>query len=203
MVVKLILLIGSLIGLAFSLLAEGQSDFVLLAGPMAVASLLLLLRSRTSGPRRKRFGGGLFAIFRRKPRWIVVDGSNVMHWRENTPHMDTLLAVIGLLQSKGHHPAVVFDANAGYKLFGRYVHDAAFAKHLGLSENQVFVVNKGTIADQAILAVARDLGACIVTNDHYKDWSETYPEVFTEGHLVHGGYRQGQPWLGLAAAKAN
>ena len=41
----------------------------------------------------------------------------------------------------------VFDANAGWKLAGRYLHDGDLARILGLEERQVLVVPKGAQAD--------------------------------------------------------
>jgi hypothetical protein len=96
---------------------------------------------------------------------------------------------------------VVFDANAGHKLTGRYKHDHALGKLLGLPEARVMVVDKGTPADPTILAAARDLGARVVTNDRYRDWAETHPEVASAGHLIRGGYRDGHLWLDMVEAQ--
>ncbi len=68
---------------------------------------------------------------------------------------------------------------------------------IGLPGDQVVVVPKGTVADLTVLAAARDLGARVVTNDRYRDWAEQHPEVREPGHLVRGGYRDGQLWLNL------
>jgi hypothetical protein len=61
------------------------------------------------------------------------------------------------------------------------------------------VVNKGNPADPTILAAARDLKARIVSNDRYRDWTESHPEVAKPGHVIRGGYRDGNLWLDLAA----
>mgnify|MGYP003651762796 CR=1 FL=1 len=92
-------------------------------------------------------------------------------------------------------PEVVFDANAGYLLTGKYKHDDAMAGYLGLAEDWVMVVPKGTVADRYLLTVARDVGAPIVTNDRYRDWAADYPEIKQSGRLIRGGYRDGALWF--------
>jgi hypothetical protein len=183
MVAPLILLLLSLAGVAAALTLPQFSDLILLAGPAAFASLLLLLLAYR-------------ALLGRKT-WVVIDGSNVMHWKDRAADIGTLREVLLSLGEQGLHPKVIFDANAGYKLAGRYQHDQTFSRQLGLTRGQVKVVPKGTPADPLILAAARDLGARVVTNDRYCDWAETYPEVAKPGHLIRGGYRNGELWLDL------
>lgn len=210
MIVPLLIFLASGVGLGLALFLPGQSDFILLVGPIAVASLFLLLRAWARSrdlvptklpdavPTPKRWRAPWASA---KPKWIVVDGSNVMHWRDGTPQIEAVQDVVNRLHSLGFSPGVVFDANAGHKLTGRYKHDHALGKLLGLPEARVMVVDKGSPADPTILASARDLGARIVTNDRYRDWSESHPEVATAGHLIRGGYRDGQLWLDMAEAQ--
>ncbi|MBN8630959.1 MAG: hypothetical protein J0L76_08920 [Rhodobacterales bacterium] len=132
--------------------------------------------------------------------WILIDGSNVMHWQDGVVSLTSLKAVIGHVQELGFVPGVVFDANAGWKLAGRYLHDSDLARLLGLQARQVLVVPKGTQADPYLLETARDFGCRIVTNDRYRDWAERHPEVLKPGFLIRGGMRDGQVWLtGLEA----
>lgn len=193
MSVPLILFVGSLLALFAAVLQPELSDFILVAGPAALASLYLLLRAMARRPPA--------ALAPRDPgpplEHIVVDGSNVMHWKDETPQLSTVREVLSYLRLHGYKPGIVFDANAGYKITGSYLHDHALGKLLGLPEEQVMVVPKGTPADPLVLAAARDLGARIVTNDRYREWADTHPEVRDAGHLVRGGYRDGQLWLGL------
>lgn len=147
--------------------------------------------------------GSLLVLARRGRRrppaarraWILVDGSNVMHWMDNTPRLDPLRGVVSELQRRGFTPGVVFDANAGWKLAGRYPDDADLARLSGLPAAQVLVVPKGTQADPWLLETARDHGARIVTNDRYRDWADRYPEVTRPGFLVPGGWRGGAVWV--------
>jgi hypothetical protein len=188
MIVPFTLLVFSLAGIAVSLSLPGLSDLMLLAAPCALASLFLLLRAysrRTKGSRQST------------QKMIVVDGSNVLHWKDGTPQIDSLREVVQHLTSLGFAPGVVFDANAGHLTTGKYQHHRAMGKLLGLPEDRVMVVNKGTPADPTILAAARDLGARIVTNDRYLDWADAHPEVREPGHLIRGGFRAGQVWLNL------
>jgi len=165
-----------------ALLLPGYDALLLLAVPCAIAAFILWLRAALSGKKAE-------------PNWILIDGSNVMYWRDNTPQIETLREVIAYLKQHRHTPAVIFDANAGYLLAGKYQDDHIMAKHLGLTEDRVLVVPKGTIADSYLLTVARDFDAPIVTNDRYRDWADDYPEIAAPGRLIRGGYRDGALWL--------
>lgn len=161
---------------------------VLIAVALAVVFLVLWTRRRV----------------RAKPvtdeAWILIDGSNVMHWQDNAPALAPLNGVILRLTGLGYVPGIVFDANAGWKLQGRYLRDAELAWLLGLEERQVLVVPKGSQADPFLLQTAREFGVRIVTNDRYRDWAEAHPEVLEPGFLIQGGMRDGKVWLkGLEA----
>lgn len=125
----------------------------------------------------------------------IVDGSNVMHWQNGEPCFDPLRDVVSELQRRGFAPGVIFDANAGYLLVGKYQDDDKLAKRLMLPEDSVVVVSKGSSADPIILEAARDMKAVIVSNDRYRDWSEDYPEIHEPGFLIRGGYKSGKLWL--------
>lgn len=176
------LLLVSGVACVAAVMLPGWSDGLLMAGPSALAGLILLAR----------------AVVRRRSRtWILIDGSNVLYWKDGTPQIDAVREVVQHLAGAGFAPGVMFDANAGYLLAGRYQHHGAMAEMVGLPEDRVLVVPKGTPADAYLLAAARDLGARIVTNDRYRDWAEAHPEVAAPGHLVRGGFRDGGLWLDL------
>jgi len=118
--------------------------------------------------------------------WILIDGSNVMHWQDNSPSIEPVKKVVARLRDLGYMPGVMFDANAGWKLAGRYLHDNDFARMLKMEPRQVMVVPKGTQADSYLLESAREFGARIVTNDRFRDWSDKHPEVATPGFLIRG-----------------
>lgn len=130
---------------------------------------------------------------------ILVDGSNVMHWKDEKPQILPVKSVVRELERRGFTPGVVFDANAGYKLEDRYMNERDFSALLGLPESQVFVVPKGTPADPYLLDAARGFGASVVTLDRFRDWAEAHPEVKEPGFLIRGGYRtNGEFWLAEA-----
>ncbi len=188
MVFLILLVIVSLIGVVASLALPEWSDLLLIAGPCALAGICLLLFKWGRRARNAR---------KAKREWVVLDGSNVMHWKDGTPQIETVREVLSYLSKRGYTLGVVFDANAGYLISGTYLHDSSFGKMLGLPEERVMVVPKGTPADPYILDVARDLGARVVSNDRFRDWSDDHPELREPGFLVRGGFRSGHLWLEL------
>lgn len=186
------LLVLSLAGVAAALLIPGYSDLLLLAGPIGLAAILILLRGRRAPAQE----GPHVIIDGQEGPHVIIDGSNVLHWQDNTPSLEIVKQVIESVKAQGLTPGVIFDANAGYKIGNRYRDEGAFARLLGLPEDRVLVVPKGTPADAYILAAARDLQARVVTNDRYRDWAETYPEVAEPGFLIRGGVRDGAVWVG-------
>jgi hypothetical protein len=185
--VPVFLVLASLVGVGAALSVPGWADLAPLAGLCAFAGLILI-------------GAALLRVEPRAaaaPRWVIVDGSNVMYWKDDTPQIETVREVLDHLAALGFSPGIVFDANAGHLLAGRYLHHAAFAGLLGLAEDRVMVVNRGTPADATILAAARDLGAQIVSNDRYQDWRDQHPEVDRPGALIRGGFEDGALWLAL------
>lgn len=167
-------------------LSSGPPELAYVAVPAALAATFLLLRA-LARPRKPAS----------PPRWVVVDGSNVLHWQDNTPRLSSLRAVLDRLTEQGFTPGVVFDANAGYKISDRYQHDGALGRLLGLPADRVLVAPKGSPADPLILASARDLDAPIVSNDRFRDWADAHPEIAQPGRLIRGGFRDGKPWLDL------
>lgn len=194
MIVPGLLVLVSAASLVAALVLPGLSDLVLVAGPALLASLIVLILRLLRPPARPRPQSTTPAPAPARA-YVVVDGSNVMHWKDNTPSLETLREVVAALQKLGYTPGIVFDANAGYKLEGRYRHDGALARALHLPEDRIMVVPKGTQADELILAAARDLDARIVSNDRFRDRAEGHPEVLQPGHLIRGGYRDGKLWL--------
>jgi hypothetical protein len=179
----------SLAGLSAAVILPGLSDLALLAGPCLLASLWLLGR----GWAQRRRPAVRAPV--RPAAHVIVDGSNVMHWNRNVPSLEVLASVIRALEAKGLTPGVMFDANVGHKTLDRYQDDAEMARRLGLPDDQVLVVPKGTPADRYILQAARRLKVPVVTNDRYRDWSDEFPEVAGPGFLIRGGVRDGAVWL--------
>jgi rRNA-processing protein FCF1 len=201
-----LLFLTSICAVAVAWMAQSP-EALMLVGPAAIASLWILLKAlvapsrpplarvepeETSERPRRRV---MPRRHKRAPKMIVVDGSNVMHWKDNTAQLDTLLEVLRTLEARGFTPGVVFDANAGYKISGSYRHDYAFGKMLGLPKDRVMVVQSGKPADPVILAAARENAARVVSNDRFRDWAKDFPEVADPAHFLRGGYQDGVLWL--------
>jgi hypothetical protein len=191
MVAPFVLFVCSLAVAGYAFFTSGAvlSDLMLLAIIMSLASLFLLLRGFWVGR------GKPAAVVGVPANWVLVDGSNVMHWKDGLPQLQTVREVVWALEADGYSVGVVFDANAGYKISDRYQDDYILALQLGVSAAQVFVVPKGTQADPHLLSTARKMRARVVTNDRFRDWAKQYPEVARPGFLIWGGYQEGKLWL--------
>jgi hypothetical protein len=171
-----ILFAASLTGCIFAVLTPALNDWLLLALPCLIASALAIARQlrRAKGPSGPR---------------VIVDGSNVMHWHGNAAKIETLQEVVSALIKAGYTTGVMFDANAGYKLAGRYMNDRAFAKLLKLPQDQIMVVPKGMPADPLILEAAHDYKARIVSNDQFRDWADDNADVLQTHRPIRGTYK--------------
>ncbi len=164
--------------------------FLALIGGALVAVFLVLWvrrqRTRLAVARRPAIDGR---------QTVLIDGSNVIYWLDNTPQLTPLLQVVHDLSSRGLKPGVVFDANVGYKLTGKFMDERDLSRLLSLPRDQILVVPKGRQADPYLIETAREFGAKIVTNDRFRDWAEQHPEVLEPGFLIRGEIRHGQVWL--------
>lgn len=178
------LLLVSVSGLIVASFIPTDADWLFLLALICVmASAILFIRAWFS--------------WRRANTWIIVDGSNVMHWKDGTPDLGTLKKVLETLKQAGFKPGVMFDANVGYKVEGHYMNDRTLSRALGLRAKQVMVAPKGTPADPLILQAARDSQARIVTNDRFRDWADEFPDVLNADRLVKGGFQKGELWFSL------
>ncbi len=175
----------SVLGYTLAQNLPGYADLGFLALVTGAGALLLVAQAfwRRRGQRAQPY--------------ILLDGSNVMHWGNGQPSLVPVREVVSQLKKQGYRPGVVFDANAGYKLEGRYFNHRVLARRLGLSPDLVLVVNKGEPADPFILQAAQDYDARIVSNDRFRDWSEHFPQVTQPGYLVRGRVHQGAVRLDL------
>lgn len=62
---------------------------------------------------------------------------------------------------------------------------------------------KGKQADPYLLETAREKNARIVTNDRFRDWADTHPEVLQPGFLIRGTIRDGKVDLNGMKATEN
>ena len=179
MIIPFLLFFASVAGIIATSTLPEYSDLFLLAASTCAASVILLI-------------GAYFRQRKSSQKWIVIDGSNVLYWKNGVPLIDTVKDVVAAASKSGAKAGVIFDANAGYVVSEKFMNDRKFAKRLNLPRNQVMVVPKGMQADPYILSAARDMGARIVTNDKYRDWTATYPEIRNPGHLIPGNYTSGK-----------
>ena len=168
-----------------------QTLFIALIAGALVAVFLLLWYRRSRGP-RPGVSAGPTGDARQT---VLIDGSNVIYWLDNTPQLAPLLQVVHDLSKRGLKPGVVFDANVGYKLTGKFMGERDLSRMLSLPRDQILVVPKGTQADPFLLETARDLKARIVTNDRFRDWVDRYPDVAKPERLVRGSIRDGRVQL--------
>ncbi len=186
MFVYLIFLAISVGALIASQTGHAPPALVIPAAIFALLFLGLVLRGTGRKPGKSKFG---------KRQQVIVDGSNVMYWKDGEPRLDSVTEVLVALKAMGFSTGVMFDANVGYLLTGKHKNDVAMSRLLGLPKNHVLVAPKGTPADPMILQAARDLGARIVTNDRFREWTDSFPEIITPGHLIRGSYQQGDLFL--------
>lgn len=178
------LILLSALSTVLAVVLPAASDWLLLSVPCLIAGAIILFQEWTD---RTTPAGS----------WIIIDGSNVMHWQDGTAQIQPLRDVIALLQENDFIPGIVFDANVGYKLEGRHLEADALAHSLGLAPEQVMIVPGGEQADATILTAARDHAVRIVTNDRFRDWADSFPLIDQKTTLVRGGYRDGAIWLDL------
>lgn len=125
---------------------------------------------------------------------IVVDGSNIMYW-SGDPSVLVLNRVLLDLQEKGRIPIVYFDANVGYKLWGKYMNAEVLGPRIGLKPHLISIAPKGVTADELLLTFAVENGLRVVTNDRFLDWREQFPGAGEKGFLVKGDWKQGSVML--------
>ncbi len=104
---------------------------------------------------------------------VLIDGSNVMNWEvdagtASAPSLRPLAQVLAALKAKGVAAGVVFDANAGHRLEGRFMNHDDLAARLPTAAD-VLVVDRGTQADPVLINIARAEGLIIISNDHFRD----------------------------------
>ena len=108
---------------------------------------------------------------KRKPRGpIVVDSSNVAWFDQESlthgkPRLRNLHEIRRLLRGRGFFPVILYaDANLPYFI------DEPEALRQMIGRNELLLVDGGTVADEVLLRVAKQLTAPILTNDKMEDW---------------------------------
>ena len=103
---------------------------------------------------------------------VLVDGSNVAHSTEGErAQVRNILAVRNKLIEEGLEPIIVADAALRHQ-----VDDSAAYERL-VDAGEIRQAPAGTDADYFILAFARELNACVVSNDRFRDRVKQFPEA--------------------------
>jgi hypothetical protein len=122
------------------------------------------------------------------PRSVVVDGSNVMFWADNTPMAGAVQKVLSALREAGKEPILCFDANIGYKLANRHLDRGEVALLFGIPQSQVVICPSRTDGDATILRIATENRLPVVSNDRYRD----YPDLVKHVRLMPGSIVKGE-----------
>ena len=195
MIAPALIFIVSILGVVFAFSQPVTSDLILLAGPSAIASVILLLREAQRWlAKQDKYNA---------PKAVVIDGSNVMYWFDGTPRIEPVQDVVHHLSRLGFAPEVFFDANAGYLFAGQYLGSKPLGRLLNLPTGSVTVVPKGDAADPYILHAAQDTDAIIITNDNYRDWVSQFPLASEPGRLIKGTFQEGELCFDLPTTGTN
>ncbi len=177
------------IAAAASVLTPDLPPVVLPYMPFVTVGLALLALWVGAGLVQRALGR-LYLWFLTKPKpVIVVDGSNVMHWRDDVASVKTLTLVLSDLAERGFAPHVFFDANVGYKLFNRAIGQRDLAFQLDLKPAQITLAPSRTPADPLLIGFAIKAGVRVVSNDRFMDWRAEFPAIRGKGFLVPGKIR--------------
>lgn len=158
-----------------------MGDLAFLGAIVAVAAVIALLRGYQ----------------KRRKKWIVLDGSNIMYWVDDTPMLETVASVSRWLEGRGLTPVVWFDANVGYKVSDKYYGRRELSRALALPRQHIHIAPKGSPADPLLLKDAVRKRARVVSNDRFRDWEGKFPKVKEEGFLVRPRTGQGEMSLSL------
>lgn len=184
-------------------------DWALLALIIGAAALLIALKAALSPARKGQKRANRQRATRQTARsaapapaitaktHVLIDGSNVIHWRVNAgldtaPSLRPLTEVLAMIAKEGKRAGVIFDATAGYHLLGRYLDDADLKTVLPEAAD-VFVVPKGTKADDFLIDMAKRKGLRIISNDRFRDHPDHHRITKQRGEIVNGQIQLTEP----------
>jgi len=115
---------------------------------------------------------------------ILIDGSNVLFWQGGQAVVDVPELVVRALRARRFVPVIYFDNT--------------ISRHLGKGQlealeilGDVVIAPAGTAADTLLLDACGKGKLQIVSNDHYRDWRQQYPELQSKW-LVTGSVGKGR-----------
>lgn len=116
----------------------------------------------------------------------LLDASNILHWDNNTPKLDCVLAITRALENAGAKYIAVFDASARHKL--TTAADRQHLERLFQNDPQHFTqVPAGSCTDEFLLMRAnRNIDSVIITNDNFRNYKENYPWVCDKSRVIKG-----------------
>ncbi|MGY5881893.1 MAG: hypothetical protein RTV31_16720 [Candidatus Thorarchaeota archaeon] len=110
---------------------------------------------------------------KREPRRraIIVDGNNIAyHLAYNeAPRIANLVNAIKSLTEARLHPTIVISAALKHK-----IDKPENLRHL-INEGDIIEVQRGTNDDLAIIKMAQERNADIISNDRFLDWIDRFP----------------------------
>jgi hypothetical protein len=160
---------------------------VAILAPMVAITLASLLRAGRTEPKSISKSVGTQSTGRR----MVLDGTNVMYWEDETARLDTLRAVVDYLMQREITPIVFLDASSRHHLKNTSLNERGFARALGVSQKQVMVCPAGTEADVFILKFAKQEDLPILSNDRFGDRAKLAKGI----KIVKGVMAAGRPIL--------
>lgn len=105
-------------------------------------------------------------------RIAIVDGANVAHATEGgVARLDNIRLVCDKLAAEGYDPIVVVDAALRHRIDDEHAYERM------VDSGRIKQAPAGTDADYFILSFARELEACVVSNDRFKDRIAAFPEA--------------------------
>jgi len=138
--------------------------------------------NRVSKPKTATAGANILMA---KPELVLVDGQNVIYGSavNPEPNLLNLLGLLIALHRRGYSFKCFFDSPTFFTLKKRALFGQAEAYGRLCREfpDQFVVTPFGTDADEYILAYSNCRGTQIISNDRYRDYSEKYPWVKSDG----------------------
>lgn len=115
---------------------------------------------------------------------ILVDGSNILFWRECSAQADVPERVVRALIARRFAPVVYFDNS-----IGRHMRQGALEDLQALA--QVIVAPARTPADALLLAACGNGRRQIISNDRFRAWRGDHPQLqsrwLVTGRIGKGG----------------
>ena len=117
-------------------------------------------------------------------RQIVVDGTNVMFWKDEKAQISTLKTVLKRLRHEGFDPVVYLDASSRHHVGDTSLNARKFGEVLGLAADHLTVVPARTEADAQLLEYARKHKLAVVSNDRFRDRAREARNIkLVKGHF--------------------